>query len=165
MKKKYDGTIQGLKTVIETNTKNIKDINKKIKDSFDERFQKFEEDNAQRFIDIRMDNNKYAVELKEKAELLNENYKKVEKLKVDFEDRIKYEVNRIFNLPEEINKKLNTYLQEFENIKNESFQLSKFIKNGNFEKLLNQKVEGDAEGREKRVNSIHSKEPLKIAKE
>lgn len=164
MKKKYDGTIQGLKTVIETNTKNIKDINKKIKDSFDERFQKFEEDNAQRFIDIRMDNNKYAVELKEKAELLNENYKKVEKLKVDFEDRIKYEVNRIFNLPEEINKKLNTYLQEFENIKNESFQLSKFIKNGNFEKLLNQKVEGDAEGREKRVNSIHSKEPLKIAK-
>ena len=43
---------------------------------FDERFQKFEEDNAQRFIDIRMDNNKYAVELKEKAELLNENYKK-----------------------------------------------------------------------------------------
>ena len=41
-------------------------------------------------MDVKMDNNKYAVELLDKAEKLNESYKNMEKMKIEIEEKIKY---------------------------------------------------------------------------
>ena len=131
-KKKNDTSFQNIKNQLETLNKSVKEINKKIFDFIEERFSKIEDDNAQKFIDVRMANNKYAEELIKKAELLNDNYKKVEKIKNEIEERIKYEINKIHNLPGDYGERLNNFQDELDAIKIEFFNLSDMIKNNKF---------------------------------
>ena len=133
VKKKYDNTLEILKTQIETNNKSIKEVNKKVLNVLEQRMKLIEEDNVKKFIDVKMDNNKYAVELLDKAEKLNESYKNMEKMKLEIEEKIKYEVNRVVNIPSEFNKKFSKIRDELDAIKIEFLELSEFVKNHKFE--------------------------------
>ena len=133
MKKKYDNTLENLKTQIETNNKSIKEVNKKVLNVLEQRMKIIEEDNVKKFMDVKMDNNKYAVELLDKAEKLNESYKNMEKMKLEIEEKIKYEVNRVVNMPSEFNKKFTKIKDELDAIKIEFLELSEFVKNHKFE--------------------------------
>ena len=133
MKKKYDNTLENLKTQIETNNKSIKEVNKKVLNVLEQRMKIIEEDNVKKFMDVKMDNNKYAVELLDKAEKLNESYKNMEKMKIEIEEKIKYEVNRVVNMPSEFNKKFSKIKDELDAIKIEFLELSEFVKNHKFE--------------------------------
>ena len=46
MKKKYDNTLENLKTQIETNNKSIKEVNKKVLNVLEQRMKIIEEDNV-----------------------------------------------------------------------------------------------------------------------
>ena len=82
-----------------------------------------------------MDNNKYAVELLDKAEKLNESYKNMEKMKLEIEEKIKYEVNRVVNMPSEFNKKFSKFKDELDAIKIEFLELSEFVNIYNIKKM------------------------------
>ena len=42
-----------------------------------------------------MENNQYGINLEEKANFINENLKKIENLKIDMEEKVKYEITKI----------------------------------------------------------------------
>ena len=151
IKKKYDNANENLKTQIETNNKSIKEVNKKVLNVLEQRMKMIEEDNVKNFMDVKMDNNKYAVELLNKAEKLNESYKNMEKLRLEVEEKIKYEVNRIVNIPSEFNKKFTKIKDELDAIKIDLLELSEFIKNHKFE-TKNSENEDSKDGRAKRHN-------------
>ena len=151
IKKKYDNANENLKTQIETNNKSIKEVNKKVLNVLEQRMKMIEEDNVKNFMDVKMDNNKYAVELLNKAEKLNESYKNMEKLRLEVEEKIKYEVNRIVNIPSEFNKKFTKIKDELDAIKIDLLELSEFVKNHKFE-TKNSENEDSKDGRAKRHN-------------
>ena len=173
MKKKYDSTLSGLKTQVEVNTKGIKDVSKKMKITFDEKFQKIEEDNNQKFTDLNIKNNKHALELKERADLLAESIKNVEQLKVELEEKVQKEINKIINLPKETNKKLEHLKKEIDNIKSQFYRLSDYVKKQKFETIIIKKEkekEKESEKEEEEKKQINkkkthlNKEPKKIEK-
>ena len=80
-----------------------------------------------------MENNQYGKNLEEKANLLNENFKIIEKLKIDMEEKIKYEINKIGDVSENFCSRFDNYQNEFNNIKKRFIVLSEFIKNNKFQ--------------------------------
>ena len=64
-----------------------------------------------------MENNQYGQNLEEKADLLNENFKKIEKLKIDMEEKVKYEINKIIDISDNFCLKFDNYQNEFNTIK------------------------------------------------
>ena len=80
-----------------------------------------------------MENNQYGKLLEEKANLLNENYKNVEKMKNDLEEKVKYEINKIGDISEKFCLRFDNYQQEFNSIKKRFIALSEFIKNNKFQ--------------------------------
>lgn len=133
-KKKLEILTQGLKVQIESINKNnieynnkcLRDIEGKIKNIYDEYNTKF--------IQVRMENNKYGKSLEEKMNSLNENFKKTEKIKNDIEDKIKYEINKIGDISESFSLKFDNYQNEFNSIKKKFIVLSEFIQNNKFQK-------------------------------
>lgn len=158
LKKKYDTTLEKLKTQLEINTKGIKEVNKKVFDVLEERMKLIEEENEKKFTDVRMSNNIHAVELKDKADKLSEIYKNMEKLKMDTEEKIKYEVNRVLSIPSEINKKFGKIKEELDAIKINFFELSEFVKNHKFETKNTEKDEESKEGDRKGTKRLNRKE-------
>ena len=59
MKKKYDNNFLNIKTQLESSNKDIKGVNKKVFDLFDEKVKILEEENVKKFVDVQMNNNKY----------------------------------------------------------------------------------------------------------
>ena len=158
LKKKYDTTLEKLKTQLEINNKGIKEVNKKVFDVLEERMKLIEEENEKKFTDVRMSNNIHAVELKDKADKLSEIYKNMEKLKMDTEEKIKYEVNRVLSIPSEINKKFGKIKEELDAIKINFFELSEFVKNHKFETKNTEKDEESKEGDRKGTKRLNRKE-------
>ena len=158
LKKKYDTTLEKLKTQLEINNKGIKEVNKKVFDVLEERIKLIEEENEKKFTDVRMSNNIHAVELKDKADKLSEIYKNMEKLKMDTEEKIKYEVNRVLSIPSEINKKFGKIKEELNAIKINFFELSEFVKNHKFETKNTEKDEESKEGDRKGTKRLNRKE-------
>ena len=166
MKKKYDNNFQNIKTQLESSNKDIKGVNKKVFDLFDEKVKILEEENVKKFVDVQMNNNKYAIELQNKADKLVESYKNVEKIRLDIEDKLKYEVDRVVNMPNEFNKKFSKIKEELNNIKIEFLELSDFVKNNKFETKSSEKGEDSKRGKnaDKKINNKGDKFKIKKPK-
>ena len=166
MKKKYDNNFLNIKTQLESSNKDIKGVNKKVFDLFDEKFKILEEENVKKFVDVQMNNNKYAIELQNKADKLVESYKNVEKIRLDIEDKLKYEVDRVVNMPNEFNKKFSKIKEELNNIKIEFLELSDFVKNNKFETKSSEKGEDSKRGKnaDKKINNKGDKFKIKKPK-
>ena len=166
MKKKYDNNFLNIKTQLESSNKDIKGVNKKVFDLFDEKVKILEEENVKKFVDVQMNNNKYAIELQNKADKLVESYKNVEKIRLDIEDKLKYEVDRVVNMPNEFNKKFSKIKEELNNIKIEFLELSDFVKNNKFETKSSEKGEDSKRGKnaDKKINNKGDKFKIKKPK-
>ena len=166
MKKKYDNNFLNIKTQLESSNKDIKGVNKKVFDLFDEKVKILEEENVKKFVDVQMNNNKYAIELQNKADKLVESYKNVEKIRLDIEDKLKYEVDRVVNMPKEFNKKFSKIKEELNNIKIEFLELSDFVKNNKFETKSSEKGEDSKRGKnaDKKINNKGDKFKIKKPK-
>ena len=166
MKKKYDNNFLNIKTQLESSNKDIKGVNKKVFDLFDEKVKILEEENVKKFVDVQMNNNKYAIELQNKADKLVESYKNVEKIRLDIEDKLKYEVDRVVNMPNEFNKKFSKIKEELNNIKIEFLELSDFVKNNKFETKSSEKGEDSKRGKnaDKKINNKGDKFNIKKPK-
>ena len=160
MKKKYDTTLQNIKNQLDSINKDAKDSNKKTFDAWEERIKKIEEENVQKFLDLKIDNNKYVVELKDKTEKILETYKTMEKLKNDIEERIKHELNKFISMPPDYKQKLGVFQEEINTIKLEILQLTEFVKNHKFETKTTTKEEvvvEESKGEEKKPKKIINK--------
>ena len=173
IKKKYDSIIEVIKSQINSNSKTIKEVNKKLTEHFENKFKLLEEDITGKFVELRMTNNKYANELKDRADKLTEIYKQMEKLREDIEKKVKSEIDRIINIPGEVNQTLNAFQDDMENINNQFLELSEFVKNYKFDAKKIQKEGKDEEtkidrGLERRATTKRvtnmSKGPYKIQK-
>ena len=166
MKKKYDNNFLNIKTQLESSNKDIKGVNKKVFDLFDEKVKILEEENVKKFVDVQMNNNKYAIELQNKADKLVESYKNVEKIRLDIEDKLKYEVDRVVNMPNEFNKKFSKIKEELNYIKIEFLELSDFVKNNKFETKSSEKGEDSKRGKnaDKKINNKGDKFKIKKPK-
>ena len=166
MKKKYDNNFLNIKTQLESSNKDIKGVNKKVFDLFDEKVKILEEENLKKFVDVQMNNNKYAIELQNKADKLVESYKNVEKIRLDIEDKLKYEVDRVVNMPNEFNKKFSKIKEELNYIKIEFLELSDFVKNNKFETKSSEKGEDSKRGKnaDKKINNKGDKFKIKKPK-
>ena len=132
-KKKIETLSQNLKLQIESINKNNMEFNNKgIKETEKKINIYFEEYNS-KLMQIRMENNQYGKILEEKANLLDDNCKRIEKLKIDMEDKIKYEINRVGDISENFCLKFDNYQNEFKSIKKRFIVLSEFIKNNKFQ--------------------------------
>ena len=173
IKKKYDSILEVIKSQINSNSKSIKEVNKKLTDHFENKFKVLEEGITGKFVELRMTNNKYANELKDRADKLSEIYKQMEKLREDIEKKVKSEIDRIINIPGEVNQTLNAFQDDMENINNQFLELSEFVKNYKFDIKKIQKEGKDEEtkidrGPERRATTKRitnmNLEPYKIQK-
>ena len=178
VKKKNDSVLEVIKSQISTNSRTIKEVNKKLTDLYETKAKQLEEGITQKFVDLRMNNSKLANELKDRADKLSEIFKQMEILKEDLTKKVKYEIDRIINIPGEVNEHLNAFQDEIENINNQFLELSECVKNCKFEKIeenkeVEKKEEKDEETktdkvaerkRPKKRTMIINKEPYKIPK-
>ena len=131
-KKKNDSSITSIKTQIELNNQDTKDNFRKVYLTYDEKIKKSDEEYQKSLVDIRIDNNKIVAELKAKADKLNESYKSMEKLKKDFEEKVNIEINKVIQIPEEVNKKFKSVQDDFDSIKIRFLELTDFVKSYKF---------------------------------
>ena len=179
IKKKNDSVLEVIKSQINSNSRTIKEVNKKLTDLFETKSKQLEEGITQKFVDLKMNNNKYANELKDKAEKLGEIFKQMEISKVEMEKNVKKEIDRIINIPGEVNENLNAFQDEIGNINNQFLELSEFVKNYKFEgKIVEHKVEEKKEEKDEETKTdkvaerkrpkkrtvVINKEPYKIPK-
>ena len=158
IKKKYDAVVELLKSQINSNSRNIKEVNKKLTEYMEDQFKLMREDISGKFVDLRMTNNKHAIELKERSDKLSEIYKSMEILRNDMEQKFKKEIDRIINIPPEVNRKLLNFHNEIEAINYQFMELSEFVKNYKFEakivKRENKEESNDIEEEDTKDNKI-----------
>lgn len=158
IKKKYDAVVELLKSQINSNSRSIKEVNKKLTEYMEDQFKLMREDISGKFVDLRMTNNKHAIELKERADKLSEIYKSMEILRNDMEQKVKKEIDRIINIPPEVNRKLLNFHNEIEAINYQFMELSEFVKNYKFEakivKRENKEESNDIEEEDTKDNKI-----------
>ena len=163
-RKKIESLTQNLKIQIESINKNNMEFNNNQIKEAEKRTQIFFDEYNSKLMQIRMENNQYGQTLEEKANLLIDNYKKMEKLKIDIEDRIKYEVNKIGDISESLSVKFDNYQNEFNSIKKRFIVLSEFIKNNKFQnneiKNITNKLKFN-----KKANNLIEKENQEIFKQ
>ena len=133
-KKKLEILSQGLKVQVESINKNNIEYNNKCLRDIEGKINNIYDEYNTKFIQVRMENNKYGKSLEEKMNSLNENFKKTEKIKNDIEDKIKYEINKIGDISESFSLKFDNYQNEFNSIKKKFSVLSEFIQNNKFQK-------------------------------
>ena len=151
VKKKNDSVLEVIKSQISTNSRTIKEVNKKLTDLYETKSKQLEEGITQKFVDLKMNNSKLANELKDRADKLGEIFKQMEILKEDLTKKVKYEIDRIINIPGEVNEHLNAFQDEIENINNQFLELSECVKNCKFEKIEeNKEVEKKEEKDQKK---------------
>ena len=158
IKKKYDAVVELLKSQINSNSRSIKEVNKKLTEYMEDQFKLMREDISEKFVDLRMTNNKHAIELKERSDKLSEIYKSMEILRNDMEQKVKKEIDRIINIPPEVNRKLLNFHNEIEAINYQFMELSEFVKNYKFEakivKRENKEESNDIEEEDTKDNKI-----------
>ena len=158
IKKKYDAVVELLKSQINSNSRSIKEVNKKLTEYMEDQFKLMREDISGKFVDLRMTNNKHAIELKERSDKLSEIYKSMEILRNDMEQKFKKEIDRIINIPPEVNRKLLNFHNEIEAINYQFMELSEFVKNYKFEakivKRENKEESNDIEEEDTKDNKI-----------
>ena len=163
IKKKNDSVLEVIKSQINSNSRTIKEVNKKLTELFETKSKQLEEGITQKFVDLKMNNNKYANELKDKAEKLGEIFKQMEISKVEMEKNVKKEIDRIINIPGEVNENLNAFQDEIENINNKFLELSEFVKNYKFEgKIVEHKVEEKKEEKDEETKTDKVAERKKV---
>ena len=128
-KKKIETLSQNLKVQIESINKNNMEYNNRGLQETENKINNYFEEYNNKLIQVRMENNQYGISLEEKANLLNENFKKIEKLKFDMEEKVKYEINKIGDISENFCLRFDNYQNEFNTIKKRFIVLSEFIKN------------------------------------
>ena len=131
-KKKIEAISQNLKIQIDSINKNNMEYNNRGQRETEKKINSFFEEYNSKIMQVRMENNQYGKLLEEKANLLNENYKNVEKMKNDLEEKVKYEINKIGDISEKFCLRFDNYQQEFNNIKTRFISLSESIKNNKF---------------------------------
>ena len=132
-KKKIETISQNLKIQVDSINKNNMEYNNRAQKEVEKKINSFFEEYNSKIMQIRMENNQYGKLLEEKANLLNENYKNVEKMKYDMEEKVKYEINKIGDISEKFCLRFDNYQKEFNNIKKRFIALSEFIKNNKFQ--------------------------------
>ena len=123
-KKKLETLSQSLK--VHTESINRDYINKLIR-GIEKKMNNYIEEFNSKLVQINMENNEYGKNLNDN------NNKNIEKLKLEIEENIKCEINKIGDISEKFDLKFNNYQKEFNSIKKRFILLSEFIKNNRFQ--------------------------------
>ena len=143
-KKTIEALSQNLKIQIQSINRNNMEYNNRGQKEAEKKMNNFFDEYNSKLMQVRFENNQYGKLLEEKANLLNENYKNIEKMKIDMEEKVKYEINKIGDISENFCSRFDNYQHEFNNIKKRFIVLSEFIKNNKFQtnesKILSKKL-------------------------
>ena len=156
-KKKLESLIQNLRIQIESIKKNNMEFSSKGLKEIEKKFNEINEEHNFKFIQVRMENSNYAKTLEGKFTLLNDIVLQTEKMKKDIEETIKYEINKIADISNNINLKFDDYQKEFNSIKKRFIILSDYIQNHNFQKSETKNVTQQLKFN-KNANSLIEKE-------
>ena len=156
-KKKLESLIQNLRIQIESIKKNNMEYSSKGLKEIEKKINAINEEHNFKFIQVRMENSNYVKTMEGKYNLLNDIVLQTEKMKKDIEETIKYEINKIEDITNNINLKFDDYQKEFNSIKKRFIILSDYIQNHNFQKSETKNVSQQLKFN-KNANSLIEKE-------
>ncbi len=142
-KGKLDSNLKNLKTQIENMSKTMSDYTKKCVHQSEIRMTDIINSYDDRIHEVRLENHKYAIELQEKANNLNNEIEKVNNVKDEIFDKVKREIDYVKQGNYAVTIKFEGYKKEFNQIKSKFSQFNDLIKeiNSKINSLKEKKTE------------------------
>ena len=131
-KGKLDSNLKNLKTQIENMSKTMSDYTKKCVHQSEIRMTDIINSYDDRIHEVRLENHKYAIELQEKANNLNNEIEKVNNVKDEIFDKVKREIDYVKQGNYAVTIKFEGYKKEFNQIKNRISQINDYMKDMKF---------------------------------
>ena len=140
-KEKLDSYIKTFNLIIENNSKaNLKYANE-IGEKIEKNCKDMIEIVNEKLMDLRIENSKYSVEIKNKYLDLNKEYENILNIKDEIYHKFDKEINSFKNLSNNTISSFNEFKKEFGKIKFKFFELAEFIKDIRFRKNLGGNVQ------------------------
>ena len=139
-KVKLDSNLKNLKTQIENASKSMNDYTKKCVHQSEIRMTDIIKTYDDRIHEVRLENHKYAIELQEKANNLNDEIEKVNNVKDEIFDKVKREIDYVKQGNYAVTIKFEGYKKEFNQIKSRISQINEYLKDMKF-KIKENKIE------------------------
>lgn len=139
-KGKLDSNLKNLKTQIENMSKTMSDYTKKCVHQSEIRMTDIINSYDDRIHEVRLENHKYAIELQEKANNLNNEIEKVNNVKDEIFDKVKREIDYVKQGNYAVTIKFEGYKKEFNQIKSRISQINEYLKDMKF-KIKENKIE------------------------
>ena len=135
-KEKLDSYIKTFNLIIENNSKaNLKYANE-IGEKIEKNCKDMIEIVNEKLMDLRIENSKYSIEIKNKYLDLNKEYENILNIKNEIYNKFDREINSFKNLSNNTISSFNEFKKEFGNIKFKFFELAEFIKDIRFRKNI-----------------------------
>ena len=131
-KGKLDSNLKNLKTQIENMSKTMSDYTKKCVHQSEIRMTDIIKTYDDRIHEVRLENHKYAIELQEKANNLNDEIEKVNHVKDEIFDKVKREIDYVKQGNYAVTIKFEGYKKEFNQIKSKISQINDYMKDMKF---------------------------------
>ena len=131
-KNKLESLVSSFKIESESIMNNAKEYVNKKNEELEKKFKDILNNQESRIFDLRLENNKLGLSLENKIDKLNNERKKILKIKNEIYNKFNEEVSLLKDLNKVVVKKFENYQNEFKLIKNRFTSLSEFIKDVRF---------------------------------